>query len=83
MYNFPFFIFVSSNCTQHILLVPCSGLLNPNNGSVDIDGLHATYTCFAGFDMEGEKGRVFQENGTWTGQEPNCTCKSNSQTGLP
>ena len=51
---------------------------NPDNGGVDIDGFNATYTCFLGYELEGENERECQENGTWTGQEPNCTCKSNS-----
>ena len=45
-------------------------------------GTNTTYTCEAGFYLEGNEVRVCMDDdgmdaiGVWSGQEPSCVCKS-------
>ena len=52
------------------------------DGIPDYDlGTEATYTCEAGFYLEGNEVRVCMDDdgmdaiGVWSGQEPSCVCK--------
>jgi len=58
-------------------VVECSaGLTSPDNGSVDVVngsfGDTATYSCSSGFYLDGERTRMCQADGTWSGSAPNC-----------
>ena len=56
--------------------VTCEELINPQNGAVDFTGVNvgstATYSCFFGFELKGDKHRTCQSNGQWSGREPFC-----------
>lgn len=61
------------------VVVDCGGLENPENGQVAISGTDfgssARYRCFSGYILVGDDMRMCQENGYWSGQEPECQCK--------
>lgn len=58
----------------------CPGLVDPSNGNVEIDSedderlypAKATYSCNSGYDLDGEKTRQCQIDGTWDEDEPSC-----------
>ena len=60
-----------------ITATECSDLNNPNNGQVSLSGTTigstASYSCDAGYELEGDKTRTCQSNGQWSGREPSCT----------
>ena len=61
-------------------IVDCGPLRNPTYGTVSfrLIGLQhvATYSCNEGFRLTaGEKQRVCQTSGVWSGTEPQCTGK--------
>ena len=71
-------------------IIECSPLSTITNGTISYSpdvtpdhdlGTKATYTCEAGFYLEGSEVRVCMDDegmdtiGVWSGQEPNCICK--------
>lgn len=56
----------------------CNVLGAPSNGRLTLSrgnlvGSVATYTCNPGFQRNGDRTRVCQRNGEWTGTAPVCT----------
>ena len=54
----------------------CPDLVAPENGNVDYEtqeGGTATYTCDAGYQLNGASSRTCQSNETWSGSAPICT----------
>lgn len=64
----------------------CERLTNPEHGqampnsTVQFMG-SATYSCEDGFQLLGDKTRICQSDGSWSGREPNCSEKSNKLFG--
>ena len=59
----------------------CGLLSHPANGTVDLSdgtkfGATATYSCDAGYDMNGISTRDCLSTGLWSGVEPTCDRKS-------
>ena len=56
--------------------VQCPVLGDLTNGSVDYSartvGSIASYTCNAGFTLEGSASRKCKQNGKWKASEPSC-----------
>ena len=54
-------------------------LFNPQFGNLELNsgefGSVATYTCFPGYDLNGDSIRTCQSNGEWTGSAPTCESK--------
>ena len=68
------------NLALHFIPVTgCDNLLSPANGRVDVSGTTvgstATYSCDTGYELDGERVRVCQPSGEWTGLEPFCKRK--------
>ena len=59
---------------------------DPENGRVSLSGTTltynsvATYSCDAGYDLMGDNTRTCLGTGNWSGEEPTCTSKLDSQT---
>jgi len=58
----------------------CLRLRNPSNGFVKLTnklntGSQANYECRSGYIIEGDRIRVCQPNGEWSGRHPICKCK--------
>ena len=57
----------------------CEDLPNITNGQVVLTGRFvnaiATYSCNPGYILEGNKRRVCQRNGQWSGSVPSCRSK--------
>ena len=57
----------------------CGPLLSPVNGDVTLTGTEvgdtATYKCNFGFILEGDRFRVCESSGDWSGQAPSCKGK--------
>ena len=62
------------NYVTHV--VQCPVLNNIGNGQVTVTGYdigdRATYSCRSGYELIGITNRVCQNNGQWSGQEPQC-----------
>lgn len=60
--------------------VKCTMLTIPENGRVALIGIHfgdtATYSCLAGFDLQGTQLRTCGANGKWNLQAPVCIGKT-------
>ena len=61
----------------HSTVVNCSTLADPDNGQVNQTtgttfGQAATYSCDAGYDLEGNSTRMCQATGMWSGNETTC-----------
>lgn len=58
----------------------CGDLSRPDNGDYTLTGTFfeddVTYTCDAGYELNGSPYRVCQFDGTWSGNDPSCTRKS-------
>ena len=67
-----------------IYLEECQALDDPTNGEVIKGALtvggKASYRCFTGYALVGDKMRVCQVDSTWNGTEP--TCKRNGRFSL-
>ncbi len=63
---------LAASCPR--LSIPRYGWIKFTNG-VNI-GSTATYSCLNGFLLNGDKTRVCQSNGVWTGEDPVCKSKS-------
>ena len=54
----------------------CPNLDNPANGRVKVSSVNiggvAVYSCRIGFVLNGNRRRVCQANGHWSGDEPTC-----------
>ena len=62
----------------HSTVVNCSTLADPDNGQVNQTtgttfGQTATYSCDAGYNLEGDTTRMCQATGMWSRSEPTCT----------
>ena len=59
--------------------IRCRNLKSPAYGNVKISGYYvydyALYTCSYGYSLYGDKHRVCQQDGTWSGSEPKCNKK--------
>ena len=68
--NFPF-----------LAVVTCPPLSAPVNGTMygkDITyGAVVHFGCNNGYHLEGSQIRICSQDGTWTGEEASCPCKSN------
>ena len=62
-----------------ILAILCKELDNPANGRVHVNGrkpgAEARYTCNPGFRLSGQRLRVCQDDGSFSGQAPTCKSK--------
>ena len=63
-------------------VVTCPQLSNPPNGTVQTDtlspqpyGTIVNITCTDGYRREGSDSRMCLSDGTWSGEETNCTCE--------
>ena len=61
-------------------MVTCPQLSNPPNGTVQTEppqpyGTIVNITCNDGYRREGSDSRMCLSDGTWSGEETNCTCK--------
>ena len=68
--------------TLFSVAITCPMLANPANGSVHTDTpppqpykTKVNISCNDGYRQEGSHTRVCLRNGTWSGEETNCTCK--------
>ena len=63
-----------------IYIGTCSYLSSPSYGRVSVTtddiGGRANYTCNSGFRLVGLSTRTCLSDGTWSGSEPICNCKS-------
>ena len=59
----------------------CGGLISPGNGSVSTGeqtttfGQVATYACNPGYILVGNRNRICQQNGSWSGSPAACEVK--------
>jgi CUB/sushi domain-containing protein len=70
------------NCIVHpAVVVDCGNLTSPLQGYVLIDestfGSIANYSCFEGYELDGNMTRTCLESGSWMGNDPICNGKSN------
>ena len=60
--------------------VECPALQNPANGRVNLSsvtfGSIATYECNVGYILVGDLQRTCQDNGQWSGRQPECIGRS-------
>ena len=65
-----------------VLIDPCPNLMQPNNGVINCslgdDGVPSyedtcSFTCNIGYDVIGSLTRICQINGTWNGNDTNCS----------
>ena len=67
--------------TLCIIVSECDGLSSPGNGSVSTSneqttfGQVAVYSCHHGYDLIGNRTRMCQQNGNWSGIVPVCQVK--------
>ncbi|KAL4229790.1 hypothetical protein ACF0H5_010181 [Mactra antiquata] len=65
--------------------VECLALSNPPSGLVSLSTsgttTTATYACASQYDLNGNTIRLCSTDGTWTLEEPTCTCKSPPELG--
>ena len=58
------------------LVSDCGLLLPPENGDIRVPGtsvgITVRYSCFIGYQLDGESTRVCQSDGTWSGDAPFC-----------
>ncbi len=70
------YIIWQSLSSSHPTVTGCDHLSAPDNGRVDVTGTSvgstATYSCNRGYKLEGERVRVCQSSGEWSGLEPYC-----------
>ena len=75
---------VSSHNLIHIhtcasAVVVCPGLMNPDNGQVELSdmvfGSIATYSCDTGYNLNGSVTRMCMADGQWSGENPACQSK--------
>lgn len=63
------------------VVVDCGSLTSPLQGYVLIAestfGSIANYSCFEGYELDGNMTRTCLECGNWTGNDPMCNCKAN------
>ncbi|XP_022089099.1 E-selectin-like isoform X1 [Acanthaster planci] len=56
--------------------VTCDSIMEPTNGKKNVSHSHvggvASFTCNEGYTLHGQDKLVCHENGTWTGEVPNC-----------
>lgn len=61
------------------IVINCGPLSNPANGNVDFItttfASRANYSCNFGYKLNGPLFRFCTDVGTWSGENPNCTCK--------
>ena len=64
-----------------LLLVPCSSLSDPSNGTMDCslgdDGTPSyedtcSFTCNTGYELTGSDTRTCQSDGSWSGNDTTC-----------
>ncbi|XP_063401402.1 sushi, von Willebrand factor type A, EGF and pentraxin domain-containing protein 1-like [Mytilus trossulus] len=74
---------VWSSSASTCVPISCPLLTAPNNGQLSTTGQtyrnNATYYCNDGYTIDGERLRICQSNGTWSGSSPICslaTCPS-------
>ena len=64
-------------CALTVFVGTCSTLQNPLNGVVvfgnQVIGSIARYVCNDGFQLSGDRLRICQSGGVWSGNEPQCT----------
>ena len=57
--------------------VDCGSLPAPDNGQVNVSATTfnstATYSCDAGYELNGNQSRTCLFSGNWSGNEPSCT----------
>ena len=67
---------ITSICITVVARVRCPRLDDPDNGDVKHTGLtpgsKAIHSCDRGFVLKGNKIRICQKNGYWTGKPPVC-----------
>ena len=65
---------VQAQCTYFLFLVPCPNLVSPANGNVTVtlSGTSATYSCDAGFNLNGEAIVNCLPSGVWDNTPPTC-----------
>ena len=70
---------INNNCyyTQTYTAITCGQLSDPENGNVRqrrpaIVGSVALYVCNSGFRLDGQRTRVCQSDGSYSGQAPTC-----------
>lgn len=54
-------------------VIQCALLRTISRGSVSVRGKIATYTCSAGYKIDGVQQRECQADGQWSGYEPKCS----------
>ena len=75
-------MFLMCFCSCYILFAAttCDPLPDITNGNVSISGTSigstATYFCEIGFILAGNKERICQNTGQWSGTEPSCKSKA-------
>ena len=60
-----------------LVAIECASLQNPAHGAITFANgttleFIADYTCSAGYTLSGNAQRTCQEDGTWSGDEPQC-----------
>lgn len=73
-------LIVSRTALHPAVVVDCGNLTSPLQGYVSIAestfGSIANYSCFEGYEIEGNTTRTCLENGNWSGNDPTCNCKA-------
>ena len=75
------FLLSSSSFSVSSTAIDCGSLPNPLNGMVDLSGgtmlgSEATYSCMAGYQLEGNSTRLCTTAGEWHPEAPTCARSS-------
>ena len=59
--------------------IECESLLSPSNGTINSSdtmcSVTVAYGCDAGYRINGDQVRTCQEDGSWSGEQPQCSGK--------
>ena len=70
---------ISRTALHTAVVVDCGNLTSPLQGYVSIAestfGSSANYSCFEGYELDGNVTRTCLESGNWSGSDPACNCK--------
>ena len=71
-----------TNVLMYLLLVTCPSLIAPTNGMISCSlggtntpnpGESCTFTCNAGYELNGSGIRSCQNHGSWSGSDATCS----------